>query len=132
MRVADAAVVAQNLREQDNRGTGNPIFLVQQKVRDYGYSGDFADDWVFLSPEGHETDAAEYGYADRDELTETGAKDRWEFVQPFFTDEAAKRYIRENQHNLGECRVWVGSGYRNDEWALARQVLGQSNGEVDS
>lgn len=109
--------LAECLRTQDNQITANPIFVVQQRVRDYGIEPQWAEGTTWLDGQGEEITA------DTDDATETGYRDRWEFVQPFFTEVAARAYIRANQHNLRECRVYVASGYRNQEWAMVRELL---------
>lgn len=55
--------------------------------------------------------------------TRTGYVDRWEFVQPFLTLEAAEQFRRNQAHNLGETRIYVESGYGNPEWKLLRAII---------
>ena len=114
---AQLEVVAEHLRTQDNQITANPIFVIQQRIREYGFEPRWAEGTAWLDDDGQEITA------DTKEATETGYRDRWEFVQPFFTEVAAKAYIKANQHNLGECRVFVASGFRNHEWAMVRELL---------
>lgn len=114
---AQLQTVAERLRTQDNQITANPIFVVQQRIRDYGYEPKWAEGTAWIDGQGEEITAPD------DEATETGYRDRWEFVQPFFTEAAARAYIKANQHNLRECRVYVASGFRNAEWAMVRDLL---------
>ena len=50
-------------------------------------------------------------------------RDDYVFVQPFFTEAGAKRYIEINGHNLREPRIYVESGWRNEEWEMIRELL---------
>ena len=56
-------------------------------------------------------------------LTRTAYQDRWNNVQPFLTRAGAEEYIRINGHNLKEPRIYVESGYRNQEWIDLRRDL---------
>ena len=121
----------ENLRTQDNACTAHPIYLVQKRVRDYGYDPDydgpiawvFTDDWIVLSDE--ESAPLEQEYQDSrivpEEYTRTAYQDRWEFVQPFFTEAEARRYI--GGPDTKDVRVYVDSGYRNREWKFVRGLL---------
>lgn len=133
MKEAIRAIGA-NLRTQDNRITENPIFMVERKVTDTGYDPIYCDDDVlfwhcdgFAVRRGDEEFDGLMEREDNGDLPEeysySGFKERWEPVQPFFTEEAANRYVKSNKHNLGECRVFVHGGYRNDEWAVIRKLL---------
>lgn len=136
---AELERIARCLATQDNRATHEPIFIVQRKVREFGWDPDYCEARAFVS---HEHDppvlAAEEPErfarfqagqfdpdvdGDEDFWTLTGYRDRWEFVQPFFTLEAAEAYRASQAHNLGESRVYVGSAYRNHEWAFLRALL---------
>lgn len=123
--------IAENLRTQDNRITSNPVFVVQKKTREY--SNDFEDGVAWMDGDWEEADAetaapleAEYeatGHVPAD-WTRIGCQDRWEFVQPFFTEDGAKEYLRINGHNVrGETRIFVESGWRNAEWEAIRELL---------
>lgn len=48
----------------------------------------------------------------------------WEFVTACLTDDGARSYMKANGHNLRKCsRIFVHSGYRNDEWIGLRNYL---------
>lgn len=125
--------IGENLRTQDNRITAEPIFLVQQKVRQTGIDNDYADHALWLDEDWNEIE-------DKDEIarletewqdtfeapegfTRTGYVDRWDFLQPFFTEAAAKRFIEGNAHRYDELRIYVDSAYRNVEWQAIRAFL---------
>ena len=57
------------------------------------------------------------------DLKRIGYVDTWEFVQPFFTLQAAEDYIRSDAHRLTDPRIYVDSGYRNIEWQSAREAF---------
>lgn len=58
-----------------------------------------------------------------DEWTETSYQDTWEYEAACFTQVAADEYIARHKHNLKEPRVYVDSGWRNEEWQLLRKFL---------
>lgn len=120
------------LRSQDNAATAHPIFLVQQRHRLYGMSADYTEafEWVHCEgPVADEIEAAQLEDEYQNSLQEPDCwsrlhyYDSWEFVQPFLTRTEAEKYITSNRHNLKDPRVYVDSGYRNDEWQLVRALL---------
>lgn len=131
----DIPTISHNLHTQDNRITETPIFVVQQKRRIYGFEEGYTYDSVWVDQDGECADdkAAELEAADiagefpRNEDDEdyrrVWYRDEWVFVQPFFTEQGAKDYIAINGHNLREPRIYVESGYRNEEWRIVREHL---------
>lgn len=127
--------MGENLRTQDNRITAHPIFLIQQKIRDYGYEEDYATDfdWMFDDEsidDEKEIESLNEKESNGDEIPEgyyrVGYKTRWETVQPFFTEKGAIDYLAINSHNLHETRIYVDSAYRNAEWQAVREFLSES------
>lgn len=133
-----------NLREQDNRITFNPIFVVQVKNRIYGMDSGYNsqgyiwvrnDDWVDIDDDeliekldDIEDHSWEYSSDSEEvkllgEYTKVYYQDLWENKMPFFTEKAAEQYIRINGHNMKEPRIYVESGYRNAEWELIREYF---------
>lgn len=52
------------------------------------------------------------------------ARRPWEFVTACLTDEGARAYMNANGHNLRKfSRIFVHSGYRNNEWIGLRNYL---------
>lgn len=49
--------------------------------------------------------------------------ERWEPLQMFFTDKAAKEFIARNQKHYKNLRIYVKSGHRNPEWQAIRNFL---------
>jgi hypothetical protein len=124
----------EHMRTQDNRCTKDPVFLVQQRKRHYGLDPQWSDDVVWLDDEGHEvTDKAELdrieaayqneGWEEPDGYTRTAYIDQWEFVQAFFTEHEAQRYIDANRHRMCDPRIYVDSAYRNREWQRVSALL---------
>lgn len=120
------------LRTQDNAITAGPIFMVEKKVRDYGYDDSYTDLFTWVDEEGEASDDDQKrfesyykktGMSYRREYSRVGYKDRWEPVQPFFTRIGAEEYIAQNAHNLGESRIYVHGSYRNYEWQTVREYL---------
>jgi hypothetical protein len=130
--------IAHHLRTQDNRITALPIFLVQQKRRrpvPEGYSdeGEWYDSencFTITDPEEValiETEEKEGTLHDRYQWI--WYVDDWVFATACFTEEGAKAYIRINGHNLREPRIYVESGYRNEEWETIRaHLMGEPGG----
>lgn len=106
--------IGHELRTQDNRITSHPIFFVQQKRRFYGVGG--TDNKVWMR-DGEECDPHTRG------SVLVGYIDTWVNVQPFFTEAGAKSYLECNGHNLKEPRIYVESGWRNEEWQAVRNFL---------
>ena len=115
--------------------TIDPIFLVEQKKRDYGYDGDFSDNHVWVDDDSSELvedriskrlDALRHGGRDIPEKYRACYyKDRWEFVTCCFTKEGAEAFIKRQAHNLKETRIWVDSLFRNSEMIAVREHLKQ-------
>lgn len=113
--------------------TADPIFLVEQKIRDYGYDSEYTStfDWID-AVEGH---PIEKHRADRlTKLDDNGRNvdkrytrayynDRWEFVTACLTRDGAEAFVRRQKHNLKETRIWVGSLFRNQEMIDVREYL---------
>lgn len=133
----------ENLKTQDNRITNLPIFYVQEKERIWGLDGSNYGDgyqWIDafeleeindkeLTQKLDEAEDNLFCYSERwtHELLanyrKVWYKDQWVNAQPFFTEVAAKRYIEINGHNLKSPRIYVESGYRNEEWELIREYF---------
>lgn len=122
--------IARNLKTQDNRITDLPIFLVQQKRRIW--TEDDSEGYVWMNEDFDE--AGDDKVRELDELDESGAEipkgyfkahyvHVWETSQPFLTEQGAKDYIAINGHNLKESRIYVDSGWRNEEWRMVRDFL---------
>lgn len=125
--------MAERMATQDNRATSHPIFVVQTRARVYGFDPSYSDHHVWLSDgEVYEVDDPEQiarlddahdNGEEPEGFTRTAYQDRWEAESVFFTEDAANAYIEANRHNLTEPRVYVASGYRNQEWQLVREFL---------
>jgi hypothetical protein len=127
-----------NLATQDNRCTADPIFMVQVSRRIIGIDTQWdpqicwvQTDYVLTKEQPGEDPSfdeleAEYDRTGKEpeDWTRAGYADRWENVQPFFTEHGAEEYIRVNGHNLGgPHRIYVESAYRNAEWQALARVL---------
>jgi len=127
--------LAELMRTQDNYITSHPMYLVQERVRDYGFDVKYGCETVWIDEESHELDADEQLVLEAkwlaDENDETipdnfdrvGYRDRWEFVTACFTEEACIHYIKRNGHNLKFPRIYVNSAHRNYEWQKVRKFL---------
>lgn len=89
--------VAVDLREQDNRATDQPMFIVQQKRRSWGVEGGTSRQPFY--------------------------RDEWVFVTACFTEQGCKDYIARDGHNLIEPRIYAEGSYRNLEFQELRKML---------
>jgi hypothetical protein len=133
--------IAKQIIEQDNRCTGDPIFLVQGLERIGPIMLENSDGNIAF----YDHDMCEIYYRDQhpdewdnykklhddgelpDEITASAYIEKWMTVQPCFTEEGAKDYIRANGHNLATqyngIRIYVDSLYRNREMIDIRNAL---------
>jgi hypothetical protein len=51
--------------------------------------------------------------------------DKWEFVTACLTQKGCEDFIKADGHNYKRTRIYVASGYRNEEWQLIRDILKQ-------
>jgi len=117
------------------------FYVVEHRVREYGFSAGYADDfkWVNENDDYHIADEEkeaelEKEYADEYHTDETIGdwervyyKEHWEFVTACFTEAGCNDYLKINGHNFGKTRIYVHSAYRNNEWIALRHHL--SGGE---
>ncbi len=135
--------IGQDIRNQDNRCTDAPIFIVREKKRIYGVDPDYDSShvvvWIDHENDHAEADAEEHARLEEvweesgdvpDQWTRTAYKEHWEFVTACFTEAACIEYLRCNGHNLGETqitsvdpRVFAASSFRNDEFRVVRKFL---------
>jgi len=127
--------IGELIKTQDNRITDQPIFIVQQKHREWGYDSAYCDDYKWL-----ETESGDYCEADEEIIEELEIKenelfestkpyekhyykDHWKFVTSCFTEQGCKDYIESNGHNLREPRIYAEGSYRNEEFRAVRNML---------
>jgi hypothetical protein len=125
------AAIGKRIREQDNRATDAPMFIVQQVKRIYGLSVDYAEYFEWMDADG---DVAEGELEEKLESRKASPKERkgwkrvgyveiWEFVTACFTREACEDYIACNGHNLKSPRIYADGSYRNKEFRAVRDFL---------
>jgi hypothetical protein len=118
--------IAERLRTQDNLCTADPLWVVYQKKRIYGFDPDMCDNnTCYVDECGDECRAEDGG-------EETGYMDTNVFVSAFFTSQAAKDFIERNRHNLHDPFVDCDSGCRNPEWKEIRAWLAKKDTRFDS
>ena len=126
--------IRKSLCEQDNRITDQPLFIVEQKVKDYGFTSDYAElsTWERSTDGEHEIASDELiedlneredNYEDLDGWEKVYYKERWQFVTACFTEQGCKDYIKFNGHNLGKTRIYADGSYRNLEYQAIRKAL---------
>ena len=132
--------ISKNILTQDNRCSHQPLFVVYQIRRIYGFNN--PDNYVWLHDDGFEADPEETKSLESDyqknnfeplEWNRTGYIDIDVFVTSCFTEEGAKKYISVNGHNLKKPFIHAESLYRNDEMSLVREALKRvSETELDT
>lgn len=119
---------------QDNRITDQPIFIVQQRRRVYGFDTDYCENFIWVCSEDDYSEAsaeeaaeleAEYQKSGRVKSgwQRTGYTDQWEFVTACFTEQGCKDYLERDGHNLKEPRIYAEGSYRNEEFRAVRDSL---------
>jgi len=130
-------IIRRRLRTQDNRMTADPVFCVQQRRRIYIGDGELCSgeddhsghDWMDKEWEpvdrklARRLDRIERDGGDTSNYTKNYYIEIWAFVTACFTELGAKEYLRVNGHNLNHPRIYVESGWRNQEWIDVREHL---------
>lgn len=135
--IPEFAEIGENLLTQDNRLTDKPIFVVQEATEIYA-DGEILgpcehDRGAWFDGEGNGAEgrrllALEARY-ERDHTTEWKGWRRctvgtiYTTKQPFFTEAAAKQYLKINGHNIRRPRIYADGSYRNAEFQLIRSLL---------
>jgi len=130
----DLKCIGNLIQNQDNRATDQPMFIVQEKVRDYGYTIDYGDEFVWVenkngdcleaSEEEHEAlQALDSACEETPGWERVYYRDRWEFVTACFTEQGCKDYIKANDHNMKEARIYAWGSFRNVEFQAVRNAL---------
>jgi len=123
--------IGELIRTQDNRITDQPMFIVQEKVRIYGFDPLYADDYEWVDEGGELAEPEqvvelEKGAAEGLLITnwvKTYYRERWDFVTACFTEQGCEDYLAENGHNHGETRIYVESACYNHEYQTVRKAL---------
>ncbi len=126
--------LAHQMQHQHNAYTSYPIFTVEEHRMVTGLDTEYIDQIGWFDAEsgslaeGEEAQLLEAAYQETGEFPDdwhrTGYDCRWEQIASFFTRTAAEDFIERQQHNhrMG-LRVYVESGYRNNEWKELRRLL---------
>lgn len=128
------------LDTQDSLATNLPMYVVQTRRRIVGIDTKWSDDnIVWISEDGEATEAdketarkleekrSNSNSDEIDDYVRTAYVDVWEMATVCFTRVAAEEYIAANGHNLTNPRIYVESGYRNDEWEAVRNYFLEHN-----
>ena len=95
---------------------GQMFDWLQSNCNDYENKIDAPED----APEGFDEDEWDWGSGP---WRRVYYKVQWEFATSCFTEHGCNEYLRINGHNLTEPRIYVYSGYRNQEWIDLRKYL---------
>lgn len=128
---SELSAIGELIRVQDNRITDAPLFIVQKKVRDYGFADGYVDDFEWIQDGEGVADEREARILqkmyDRGRTIEgwelVGYRDRWEFVTACFTEQGCQDFIDRDGHNHGETRIYAEGSYRNQEYRAVRDFL---------
>ncbi|MBC6988984.1 hypothetical protein [Hymenobacter sp. BT491] len=127
--------ISHRVRTQSNwHITSDPQYLVRRKERIYGLSFEYAPQTTWINIEEGEEAAqgtinlleARYQRDGTDETANyrrVGYAERDEHIQSFFTEEAAREFMKRNEHRYGPMHLYVDSAYRNHEWQAVREHL---------
>lgn len=142
--LASLGALAHHILVQDHCGTHNALFEVQQLVTECGFTDGYEEFTVWVDEEGAELSdqdvldcLADAAGDDEDVPTEldpdddeplegvrrVGCRREWRHVQTFLTFDGAQRYLSVNAHNLGRCRIYAGTSFRNAELLDLRDAL---------
>lgn len=132
----DLLVIGKLLREQDNRYTDQPMFVVQER-REYVGNSDY-DDCRIVWRRDADSDHAEVSelraqrlesiYQSRLDVPDGYERFEmmsvWETVTACFTEQGCKDYLAANRHNhRGELHIYADGSYRNFEFRALRNWL---------
>jgi len=134
------AEIGHLIRTQDNRCTAEPLFIVQEQKRTYGFDPAYSDKTVWIGSDGDEVDAEEQTRLEKlrddgedipGDWTRTAYQDTWHFVTACFTEKGCNDYIALNGHNhSGKLRVYADGSWRNEEFRAVRAFLMGLGGET--
>jgi len=120
------------IRTQDNRCTDQPMFIVQENVKDWHITADEATGHVWKDDDYDDPDEKMLAWLERleswDDIPKPWHKHyfrtRWEFVTACFTEQGCKDYMACNKHNhTGELRIYGWHSFRNAEFRSVRTFL---------
>lgn len=142
---AHLRTLTSNLKTQDNRCTSHPVFEVRKDIP-FICDPENCDESYWVDDAGERVTDAELAekltaicHSRLENTVEIdGIVYHEEFVMyahetvaVFFTQAAADRFIRENQHNHRDSPrplyTYISSGWRNPEWQLVREFLRSLN-----
>ena len=140
------------MKEQNNRGTQYPLFVIQDLKEEITH-GDFCDFHKYFGDEGEEIDekdvcqtcedkACSDGFSEMD-TCECGVKqylplkEVWEFdlkAGVFFTEKACDEHIQQNNyHYTKNVRSYVVGAWRNEEMKVVMQsIINLTGDEIPS
>jgi len=128
-------LIAEQIRDQDNRATDQPMFCVQQLVRHTGRDGYNASGHLWFRKNDSEDPIDDPRLlraldADKYEAEDKGYRcwhyeDRWEIVDGMacFTEKGCQDHIDCNAHNLNQPRIYAMGSFRNREFQTVRNFL---------
>lgn len=96
--------IGRRIATQDNRGTAEPMFIVEKFVRDYGYDEDYREGYEWAHEDDGDRDpspvtrsrleALDDDGRDTGQWRKVGYRDRWEFVTACFSAQGVGTTLR--------------------------------------
>ena len=118
--VAPLADIGKQLASQDRTGVAYPTYVVSDQVRDYGYTEEHGEGFIWVNEYGDEPEEGE----DTADYHKAYYVTRLAFVAAFFTRPAAQRYIdKHGNSNLVDPVITVSAAHNNPEWQAVCEVL---------
>ncbi len=122
--------IGKNLREQDNRYTDQPMFVVFQKREIIG-SDEHSPSRIVWVLDGEEVselrakrlEALYHNGLDMRGYERYAMQEVDEFVTACFTEQGCKDYLQRNGHNLRQPFIYADGSYRNNEYQAVRKWL---------
>lgn len=127
---AEMAAIGGLIRNQDNRSTDQPMFVVFEKREIIG-SDEHSPSrivWVWEGEEVSEIRAKRLEMLHH-EFRDTRGYDRYAmqeidvFVTACFTEQGCKDYLQRNGHNLRQPFIYAAGSYRNAEYQKVRKFI---------
>lgn len=133
--ITQLARIGEQIATQDNAGTAEVMWTIQERIEIAGVDEDYHDTHVVWVRDGEQCDEHKSAAMERrwqngredfipDDYTRVLCTYRWVTRQAFFTKTAAEQY-RDTQarRHGGPLRIYADWGGRNSEWKLMRRLL---------
>lgn len=137
--LSELTEIAKNMNTNKDEFTAEPIYIVQELKRFYGFKDGDKCVWVCENDCElvFEEEADLYAYLNSQEAQENDHtfdnfeqnfyQEEWQYVETFFSRKAASDYMLWQKHNHSQMRIWVQSARLNSEILLIQRLLNHIN-----